>query len=94
MAFRVQKLRYIILSLSIQTPKNPDQCLELACTLTIRNAEMINNAVSTAHVVSGQFNVPSVMRFYVLNNILSRCISITKTTEIICIYFENKRKSG
>ena len=83
-------MRYIILSLSTQTPKNPDQCLELACA--IRNAEMINNALSTAQVVRGQFNAPSVMRFYVPSNILSRCISITKTTEIICIYFGKKKK--
>jgi hypothetical protein len=48
-AFSVQKLRYKILSVSTQTPKNPDQWLELTCT--IRNAEMINNAFSTAQVV-------------------------------------------
>lgn len=52
-------MRNIILSLSTQRPKNPDQCLELACT--ILNAEMINNAVLTAQVVRGQFNAPSVM---------------------------------
>ena len=79
MAFRVQKLRYTILPLSTQTPKKPDQWLELACT--IRNGEMINNAVSAAQVVRGQFSAPGVMRFYVPSNILSRCISITKTTE-------------
>jgi len=89
-AFRVQKLRYIILSLSPQTPKNPDQWLELACT--ILNAEMINNAISAAQVVRVQRNAPSVMRFYVLSNILSRCISITKTTENnLCLFRKQKK---